>query len=136
MKCADNMGLNREFTSISLPLGVTLNMDGTAIYQGVAIIFLANLYGVPLGASSVLIVLITATLATIGTAGVPGAGMIMLSIVLSAIGLPMEAIAIVFGIDRIVDMPRTAINVFGDFICAFIIAKSEGMIDWEQYNRP
>jgi Na+/H+-dicarboxylate symporter len=134
MKCGRNMGFKKEMASVTFPLGVTLNMDGTAIFQGVAIIFLAGFYGVELTVGMVLTVLITATLATLGTAGVPGAGMIMLSIVLTSIGMPVEAIAIIFGIDRIVDMPRTAINVCGDFIYGMIVAKQEGMIDWEQFN--
>jgi Na+/H+-dicarboxylate symporter len=135
MECADNLGLKREFTSMSLPLGVTFNMDGTAIMQGVATIFLASIYNVDIGISGILTVLLTATLATVGTAGVPGSGMIMLSIVLHSVGLPMEAIAIIFGIDRLLDMPRTVVNVFGDFVCGLVVAKQENMLDYEQYNR-
>ena len=134
MRCARNVGFNREMTSVAFPLGVTLNMDGTAIFQGVAIVFLASLYGIALDIGSVVTILITATLATLGTAGVPGAGMIMLSVVLASVGMPIEAIALIFGIDRIVDMPRTAINVCGDFIYSMIVAKPEGMIDWQQFN--
>ena len=135
MRCARNLGFSREMASVTFPLGVTLNMDGTAIFQGVAIVFLATLYGVALDVGSVITVLITATLATLGTAGVPGAGMIMLSVVLASIGMPIEAIALIFGIDRIVDMPRTAINVCGDFIYGMIVAKpEEGMLDWQQFN--
>jgi len=128
------MGFSKEMTSMAFPLGVTLNMDGTAIFQGVAIVFLATLYGLELSLGHIITILITATLATLGTAGVPGAGMIMLSVVLISIGMPVEFIAFIFGIDRIVDMPRTAINVCGDFIYTMIVAKPEGLIDWEQFN--
>jgi len=134
MRCARNMGFSKEMSSLAFPVGVTINMDGTGIFQGVAIVFLATLYGLDLSLGHILTVLLTATLATVGTAGVPGAGMIMLSVVLASIGMPIEAIALIFGIDRIVDMPRTAINVCGDFIYAMIVAKPEGMIDWEQFN--
>jgi len=134
MRCARNMGFSKEMSSLAFPVGVTLNMDGTGIFQGVAIVFLATLYGLELSLGHILTVLLTATLATVGTAGVPGAGMIMLSVVLASIGMPIEAIALIFGIDRIVDMPRTAINVCGDFIYSMIVAKPEGLIDWEQFN--
>ena len=133
-RCTDNLGVSRRVSSFALPLGVTINMDGTAIYQGVAAIFLASTLGVELGFGGVVTVLITATLASVGTAGVPGAGMIMLSIVLAQVGIPVEAVAIIFGIDRIVDMPRTAINICGDAICSFVIANSEGAIDWDQFH--
>jgi len=134
MKCGRNMGFKKEMAAMTFPMGVTLNMDGTAIFQGVAVIFLAGFTGVELTAGMIITVLITATLATLGTAGVPGAGMIMLSLVLTSIGMPIEVIAIIFGIDRIVDMPRTAINVFGDFIYGMIVAKQEGLFDWDQFN--
>ena len=136
MRCGRNMGFKKEMASMTFPMGVTLNMDGTAIFQGVAIVFLSGFLEMPLTAGMILAVLITATLATLGTAGVPGAGMIMLSMVLVQIGFPVEAIAIIWGIDRIVDMPRTAINVFGDFIYGMIVGKQEGMIDWDQFNSP
>jgi len=134
MKCARNLGFSREMTSITFPMGVTLNMDGTAIFQGVAAVFLASFLGVNLSAGDILTILITATMATLGAAGVPGAGMIMLSMVLMSVGIPIGAIAFIFGIDRIVDMPRTAINVFGDFIYGLIVGKQEGMIDFAQFN--
>ena len=136
MKCGRNMGFTKEMASMTFPMGVTLNMDGTAIFQGVAIVFLSGFLGLELTVGTVVIVLISATLATLGTAGVPGAGMIMLTMVLANIGFPIGAIAIIWGIDRIVDMPRTAINVFGDFIYGMIVGKQEGMIDWEQFNSP
>ncbi|MCL1992946.1 MAG: dicarboxylate/amino acid:cation symporter [Spirochaetes bacterium] len=136
MRCARNLGFSRELASIGLPMGVTLNMDGTAIFQGVAAVFLASFLGIHLSAGDIITILITATMATLGAAGVPGAGMIMLSMVLMSIGIPIGAIAFIFGIDRIVDMPRTAINVFGDIIYSFIVGKQEGMIDWAQYSAP
>jgi len=136
MKCGRNLGFKREMVAVTFPAGVTLNMDGTAIFQGVAVIFLAGFTGFALDAGMILTVLITATLATLGAAGVPGAGMIMLSVVLTSIGMDPAHIAIIFGIDRIVDMPRTAINVCGDFIYGMIVAKQEDMIDWEQFNNP
>ncbi|MCL2617213.1 MAG: dicarboxylate/amino acid:cation symporter, partial [Defluviitaleaceae bacterium] len=91
---------------------------------------------ITLSAGDILTILITATMATLGAAGVPGAGMIMLSMVLVSVGIPIEAVAFIFGVDRIVDMPRTAINVFGDYIYGLIVGKQEGMIDWAQYNNP
>jgi Na+/H+-dicarboxylate symporter len=136
MKCGRNLGFKREMVAITFPAGVTLNMDGTAIFQGVAVIFLAGFTGFALDMGMVLTILITATLATLGAAGVPGAGMIMLSVVLTSIGMDPAHIVIIFGIDRIVDMPRTAINVCGDFIYGMIVAKQEDMIDWEQFNNP
>ena len=136
MRCGRNLGFSKEMASITFPMGVTLNMDGTAIFQGVAAVFLASFLGVNLSPGDILTILITATMATLGAAGVPGAGMIMLSMVLVSVGIPIGAIAFIFGVDRIVDMPRTAINVFGDFIYGLIVGKQEGMIDWEQYNRP
>jgi len=136
MRCGRNMGFSREMASITFPMGVTLNMDGTAIFQGVAAVFLASFLGITLDAGQIMTILITATLATLGAAGVPGAGMIMLSMVLVSVGIPIEAIAFIFGVDRIVDMPRTAINVFGDFVYGMIVGKQEGMIDFAQYNNP
>ena len=136
MRCGRNMGFSKELASITFPMGVTINMDGTAIFQGVAAVFLASFLGIDLSMGDIFTVLVTATLATLGAAGVPGAGMIMLSMVLASIGIPITAIAFIFGVDRIVDMPRTAINVFGDFTYGMIVGKQEGMIDFEQYNRP
>ncbi len=128
------LGVSSNVASFTLPLGATINMDGTAIMQGVATIFIAQLYGVPLGLSALVSVVLTATLASIGTAGVPGVGLIMLSMVLQQVGLPVEAIALVMGIDRILDMSRTAINITGDAVCTAIIAKSEGELNEEIFN--
>jgi Na+/H+-dicarboxylate symporter len=127
MRCAqENLGVSKEISSFVQPLGATINMDGTAIYQGVCAIFIARVYGVPLGIPQYLMIILTATLASIGTAGVPGAGMIMLSMVLQTVGLPIDGIMLVAGVDRILDMARTCMNVTGDAAGAVVIAASEG----------
>lgn len=130
----ENIGVSKDIASFTLPLGATINMDGTAIMQGVATIFIAQVYGINLGFSEITTVIITATLASIGTAGVPGVGLIMLSMVLQSVGLPVEGIALIMGIDRILDMSRTAINITGDAVCTTVIAKSEGEFDEEIFN--
>ena len=109
-----------------LPLGATINMDGTALYQGVCALFVAQVYGIELGIAQQLTIILTATLASIGTAGVPGAGFVMLTMVLTAVGLPLEGSALIAGIDRVLDMARTCINVTGDMAGAVVIAASEG----------
>lgn len=129
----NRLGVSKEIASFALPLGATINMDGTAIMQGVATVFIAQLYGVPLGASEFLAIILTATLASIGTAGVPGVGMIMLSMVLTQVGLPVEAIGLILGVDRILDMSRTAVNITGDAVCTLIVAKSESEFDQNIY---
>lgn len=121
-----NLGVSKEISSFVLPLGATVNMDGTALYQGVAAIFIAQVYGIELAFSEQLIMVLTATLASIGAAGVPGAGMITLAVVLGTAGIPLEGIALIFGLDRILDMFRTTINIIGDITCASVMAKSEG----------
>lgn len=125
MECCEKLGAKKEISSFVLPLGATINMDGTAIYQGCCAIFIAQVYGVDLNISQQLTIILTATLASIGTAGVPGSGMIMLSMVLQSVGLPVEGIALIAGIDRILDMGRTSVNVIGDGVCALIVSKSE-----------
>ncbi|MCC5911270.1 MAG: dicarboxylate/amino acid:cation symporter [Clostridiaceae bacterium] len=125
----EQIGVSKNVASFTLPLGATINMDGTAIMQGVATIFIAQVYGIELGFSAILTVILTATLASIGTAGVPGVGLIMLSMVLQSVGLPVEGIALIMGIDRLLDMSRTAINITGDAVCSTIIAKAEGEFD-------
>ncbi|MCP8615434.1 dicarboxylate/amino acid:cation symporter [Salirhabdus salicampi] len=112
-------------SSFVQPLGATINMDGTAIMQGVATVFIAQIYGLDLGLSAILTVILTATLASIGTAGVPGVGLIMLTMVLTSVGLPVEAVALILGVDRLLDMVRTAINITGDASCAVVVAKTE-----------
>ena len=125
LECCEKMGAERDIVSFVLPLGATINMDGTAIYQGVCAIFIASCYGITLTSSQIITIILTATLASIGTAGVPGAGMVMLAMVLSSVGLPVEGIALVAGIDRIFDMGRTVVNITGDASCAVIVSRSE-----------
>lgn len=119
------LGVPKGISSFVQPLGATINMDGTAIMQGVATIFIAQVYAVDLTVSQMLIVILTAVLASIGTAAVPGAGMIMLAMVLEAVGLPVEGIALIIGIDRLLDMTRTMVNCFGDLTCTLYVAESE-----------
>jgi Na+/H+-dicarboxylate symporter len=126
-------GVNGEVASFTLPLGATINMDGTAIMQGVAVVFISQLYGIELGLNGFLTVILTATLATIGTAGVPSVGLITLSMVLASVNIPVEGIAFIMGIDRILDMSRTAINITGDAVCTLLVAKSEKEFDEEVY---
>ena len=129
-----DMGISRKISSFTVPLGATINMDGTAIMQGVAVIFAAQAYGITLGPEQYLTVIATATLASIGTAGVPGVGLITLSMVFNSVGLPVEAIALIMGIDRIIDMTRTAVNITGDAVCTAIIAHQNGSLDREIFN--
>ena len=126
MRLCDELGLDKDTYSISIPLGATINMDGTAIYQGVCAIFIAQIFGVDLTLMQQITVVLTAVLASIGTAGVPGSGMIMLAMVLQSVGLPVEGIAIVAGIDRILNMARVIPNIVGDAAVAVVVAKSEG----------
>ena len=128
------MGVDNAIASFTVPLGATINMDGTAIMQGVATVFIANVYGIDLAITDYLMVVLTATLASIGTAAVPGVGLIMLTMVLNQVGLPVEGIALIIGVDRILDMIRTACNVTGDCTVTCIIAKSEGALDLETFN--
>ena len=121
----EKIGVSRKISSFTIPLGATINMDGTAIMQGVAVCFAAQAYGISLGPAEYLTVIATATLASIGTAGVPGVGLITLSMVFNSIGLPVEAIGIIMGIDRILDMARTAVNITGDAMCTTIVASME-----------
>ena len=120
MKCCEELGADSDVTSFVLPLGATINMDGTAIYQGVCAVFIASCYGIDLTLGQIVTIVLTATLASIGTAGVPGSGMIMLAMVLQSVGLPVEGIALVAGIDRIFDMGRTTLNITGDATAALI----------------
>ena len=124
-ECCNKMGAEPEISSFVLPLGATINMDGTAIYQAVAAVFIACCYGIDLTLAQMAMIVLTATLASVGTAGVSGAGMIMLAMVLTTIGLPVEGIAIIAGVDKIFDMGRTALNITGDATCALWISKTE-----------
>ncbi|BCL72325.1 dicarboxylate:amino acid:cation symporter DAACS family protein [Vibrio nigripulchritudo] len=128
-------GVSKSVSSFVLPLGATINMDGTALYQGVCALFIAQAFGVTLEASDYMVIILTSTLASIGTAGVPGAGLIMLSLVLTTVGLPLEGLAIVAGIDRILDMARTSVNVCGDLMVSALVAKSEGELDEDVFNK-
>ena len=126
MRCAqENIGVSKDVAGFVLPLGATINMDGTALYQGVCALFVAQVYGMSLTPGQYITIIITATLASIGTAGVPGAGLIMLTLVLQQVGLPLEGVALIAGVDRVLDMARTCINVTGDSCVAAVVAESE-----------
>ena len=125
MECSEKLGADKDISSFVLPLGATINMDGTAIYQGVCAIFIASCFGISLTFGQMLTIVLTATLASIGTAGVPGAGMVMLAMVLQSVNLPVEGIALVAGVDRIFDMGRTTVNIVGDASCSIIVTNRE-----------
>ena len=120
------IGVSKQISSFTIPLGATINMDGTSIMQGVAVVFIAQAYGIPLTPAAIATVIATATIASIGTAGVPSVGLVTLSMVLTSVGLPTEGIALIMGIDRILDMLRTAVNITGDAVCTTIVAKQQG----------
>ncbi len=130
------MGVDRRISSFTIPLGATINMDGTSIMQGVAVVFTAQLFGVQLGPVEYATVIATATLASIGTAGVPSVGLITLSMVFNSVGLPLEGIALIMGIDRILDMARTAVNITGDAVCTTVVAKQSKNVDMAVFNDP
>ncbi len=130
------MGVNNSVGSFTVPFGATINMDGTAIMQGVATVFIANVYNVDLGIVGYLTVILMSVLASIGTAGVPGVGLIMLSMVFFQVGLPIEGIGLILGVDRLMDMIRTAVNISGDAVVSSIVAKSEGEMDIDVFNDP
>ena len=131
----EDIGVDPKIASFTIPLGATVNMDGTAIMQGVATVFIANAYNIDLSALDYLMVILTATLASVGTAGVPGVGLIMLAMVLSQVGLPTEGIALILGVDRILDMLRTVVNVTGDSTVSTIVASSENAMDKNNYKK-
>lgn len=130
----ERMGVNNSVASFTVPFGATINMDGTAIMQGVATVFIANVYGIELGLAGYLTVILMSVLASIGTAGVPGVGLIMLSMVFAQVGLPLEGIGLILGVDRLLDMIRTAVNVSGDAVVSTVVAKSESKFDAEVFN--
>lgn len=130
------LGVHNNVGSFTVPLGATINMDGTAIMQGVATVFIAQVSKIDLTLVDYLMVILTATLASVGTAGVPGVGMIMLAMVLNQVGLPVDKIAMILGVDRLLDMTRTAVNVTGDAMVSVVVAKSEGELDEDVYNDP
>ena len=125
----EKCGINKSISSFTIPLGATINMDGTAIMQGCATFFLASLYGIDLGMAEILTIVITATIASIGTAGIPSAGIIMLTVIFTQIGIPLEGITLLLGVDRLLDMMRTSVNVTGDLCISCIVANSENRID-------
>jgi Na+/H+-dicarboxylate symporter len=130
----ERLGVKNSVASFTVPLGATINMDGTAIMQGVATVFIAQIYGIDLTAAQILSVVLMATLASVGTAGVPGVGLILLAAVLNQVGLPVEAIGIILAVDRILDMVRTAVNITGDAAVTTVVAKSEGALNEITYN--
>jgi len=130
MECTtQNLGVPEHICSFTLPLGATINMDGTALLQGVATAFLAQIYGIDLTFTGQLTVVLTATLASVGTAGIPGAGIVMLAIVMDSVGVPLQGIGIILGVDRLLDMCRTIVNVTGDAVCAVVVASTEGQLN-------
>jgi len=135
MRTVENrLGVKNSIASFTVPLGATINMDGTAIMQGVATVFIAQAYNIDISLSGYLMVVVTATLASIGTAGVPGVGLITLAMVLQQVGLPVEGIALIIGVDRLLDMVRTAVNVTGDSTVSCLVAKSEGQFDQDMFD--
>ncbi len=131
-----NLGVPKSIAKFVIPLGSTVNMNGTAIFQAIASVFVAQMYGVELSLQSLIIIVVTATLSAIGTAGIPSAGFLILSMVLKSVGLPLEGLAIIFAIDRLRDMVGTVVNIAGDAVVAVYVAKSEGELDCLQYNDP
>ena len=134
MEKLSEMGVSRDVSSFTIPLGATINMDGTAIMQGVAVMFAAQAYGIDLGTSALLTVIFTAVMASIGTAGVPSVGLVTLTMVFNSVGLPVQAIGIIFGIDHLLDMFRTAVNVTGDAICTIIVSFRNKAVDVDIFN--
>lgn len=129
MECVEeNLGVSKTVAGFVLPLGATINMDGTALYQGVAAVFIAQVFGMQLSIAQQALIVLTATLASVGAAGVPGVGMITLALVLKTVGVPLEGIALILGVDRLLDMCRTVVNVTGDASCATVVAATEGEI--------
>jgi len=130
----NRLGVANTTAAFTIPLGATVNMDGTAIMQGVATVFIAQVYGIDLGAAQLLTVILMAVLASIGTAGVPGVGLITLAMVLQQVGLPVEGIGLIIGVDRLLDMTRTAVNITGDAAVTVIVGRSEGDLDEAVYQ--
>ena len=130
----ENLGVSKNISSFVLPLGATVNMNGAAISQGTAALFIAQAYGIDLDWQSILTIVVTATVSAIGSAGIPGSSFIMLSVVLTSVGLPIEGLAIIAGVDRIREMVSTVVNILGDAVVAVWVAKSEGELDEDQYN--
>lgn len=131
-----NLGVSKNIARFVVPLGSTINMNGTAIFQGIASVFIAQMYGIDLSLQSIIIIVVTATLSAIGAAGIPGSGFFILSMVLKSVGLPLEGLVIIFAIDRLRDMVGTVVNIVGDAVVAVYVAKSEGELDVRQYEDP
>jgi Na+/H+-dicarboxylate symporter len=135
MHCAQkNLGISKNITSFVLPLGSTVNMNGAALFQGMSAVFISQAYGIHLEWQALITIVVTATLSAIGAAGIPGTGFIMLSVVFTSVGLPIEGLAILAGIDRLREMGSTVLNILGDAVCAVYVAKQEGELDERQYN--
>ncbi len=132
----ERMGVDNSTAAFIIPFGATINMDGTAVMQGIATVFIANIYGIELGIAGYLTVIGMALLASIGTAGVPGVGLIMLAMVFNQVGLPIEGIALIMGVDRLLDMMRTAVNVTCDAVITVIVAQSENSLSMDIFNDP
>ena len=131
----EKMGVSRKISSFTIPLGATINMDGTSIMQGVAVVFVAQAFGIHLTPADYATVIVTATLASVGTAGVPSVGLITLAMVFDSVGLPVSGIGLIMGIDRILDMLRTAVNITGDAVCTTIVAKQNNALDVDVFNK-
>ena len=131
---SQDLGVDKNVASFVVPVGATINMDGTAIMQGCATFFLASLYGIDLGMNEIVAIVITATIASIGTAGIPSAGIIMLTVIFTQIGIPLEGITLLLGVDRLLDMMRTSVNVSGDICISCVIASSENKINESVFN--
>ena len=129
------MGVSKQISSFTIPLGATINMDGTSIMQGVAVVFISQAFGIDLTLGNLATVVLTATIASIGTAGVPSVGLVTLPMVLTSVGLPTEGIALIMGIDRILDMIRTAVNITGDAVCTTIVCHQEGSLNRDVFNK-
>jgi Na+/H+-dicarboxylate symporter len=132
----ERIGVSKSSTSFVLPLGASINMDGTAIYLGICALFFAQAYDIPIDAHHYLILVLTATLGSIGAAGIPGGSLIMMGMVLTSVGLPLEGIALIAGVDRILDMLRTTVNITGDSVITMLVDKSEGTFDERMYQDP
>jgi len=130
------LGIDNKVASFTVPLGATVNMDGTSIMQGVATVFIAQVYGIDIGITGYLMVVLTATLASVGTAGIPSVGLVTLAMVLQQAGLPVEGIAMIIGVDRLLDMVRTSVNVTGDALVSTVVADSEGLLDRDRFKAP
>ena len=129
-----NLGVSKNIASFMLPLGSTINMNGAALFQGMSAIFIAQSYGIDIGLQALVALVVTAVLASIGAAGIPGTGFIMLTVVFSSAGIPLEGLALLAGIDRVREMVSTVLNVLGDSVCAVLVAKQEGELDERCYN--